>query len=235
MAAVMGGCTMNRLPNTIAIDQAAVELSKQSKQSPQEALALAEKDIATAKKEALEYYAPIHLSLAEQYLTKAQSLWVKGGQPVEMVAETIKARKMVAEGLDVKQSVLRQLSEVFEMKVRLDQLKAEVHLHDDYMDQLDHIKKLITYIEKGDQETLDKKKKDYLSDMRALEVNVVKKITLSEPIKILGNAKKIDAKKLAPKSWKSAEDTLKQSTVYIESFPRDDAGVKKAEIGRAHV
>lgn len=219
---------MNRLPNSAVLDQTSLEQSRQSKQSPKEALALAEKDIDTAKKEALEYYAPLHLSEAEQCLKKAQSILVKGTDPVLAIAETIKVRKMVAEGLSTKQNVLRQMSDIFEQKQRLDQLKANVLLRDDYEDQLDNIKDLIIVIEKGDQAAFEKDKKEAMGEMLALEILVVKKKTLAEANEVLQSAKKADAKKLAPKTWKIAEDTLKQSTVFIESYPRDEEGVKKA-------
>ncbi|MFA6012189.1 MAG: hypothetical protein WC799_19515 [Desulfobacteraceae bacterium] len=225
---VLASCSMNRLPNSAALDQISLEQSRQSSLSPKDALALAEKDIDSAKKEALEYYAPIHLSQAEQSLKKAQSLLVKGTDPVAVIAETIKVRKMVAEGISTKQTVLRQMSEIFEQKQRLDKLKADVLMRDDYDDQLDNIKELILVIEKGEQESFEKKKKEYLGEMLALEIEVVKKKTLSEAIQVLQSAKKIDAKKLAPKTWKIAEDTLKQSTEFIQSYPRDEEGVKKA-------
>lgn len=225
---VLASCSMNRLPNSAALDQISLEQSRQSNLSPKDALALAEKDIDSAKKEALEYYAPIHLSQAEQCLKKAQSLLVKGTDPVAVIAETIKVRKMVEEGISTKQTILRQMSELFEQKQRLDKLKADVLMRDDYDDQLDNIKELILVIEKGEQESFEKKKKEYLGEMLALEIEVVKKKTLSEAIQVLQSAKKIDAKKLAPKTWKIAEDTLKQSTEFIESYPRDEEGVKKA-------
>ena len=225
---ISAGCSMNRLPNIKAINQASLVQSRQSSQSPQEAVSLAEKDIETAHQEALEYFAPIHLSLAEESLKKAQSLLLKGADPIAVIAETIKSRKMTADGLLSKQSAIRQLRDVFEMKERLQELKAEVYFRDEYEDRLDDIKKLIRYIEKGDQETLDDKKKDCFGEMLALEIDVVKKITLSEPIQIFNMAKKIDAKKLAPKTWKTAKDTLEQSQVCIESFPRDKARVAKA-------
>lgn len=225
---VIASCSMNRLPNSAALDQISLEQSRQSSLSPKDALALAEKDIDSAKKEALEYYAPIHLSQAEQCLKKAQSLLVKGTDSVAVIAETIKVRKMVAEGISTKQTVLRQMSEIFEQKQRLDKLKADVLMRDDYDDQIDNIKELILVIEKGEQESFEKKKKEYLGEMLALEIEVVKKKTLSEAIQVLQSAKKIDAKKLAPKTWKIAEDTLKQSTEFIQSYPRDEDGVKKA-------
>jgi hypothetical protein len=228
IVAAVTGCSMNRLPNSAVLDKISIEQSKQSKQSPREALALAEKDIDTAKKEALEYYAPLHLSQAEQCLKKAQSLLVKGDDPVSTVAETIKVRKLVAEGLSVKQTVVRQMSDVFEQKNRLDQLKADVFMRDDYNDQIDNIKELILLIEKGEQESFEKTKREALGEMLALEVKVVKKKTLTEATLVLQDAKKIDAKKIAPKTWKIAEDTLKQSTAFIEAYPRNAEGVAKA-------
>lgn len=225
---VFTSCSMNRLPNTAALDQISLEQSRQSSLSPKDALELAEKDIDSAKKEALEYYAPMHLSQAEQCLKKAQSLLVKGTDSVAVIAETIKVRKIVAEGITTKQTVLRQMSEIFDQKQRLDKLKADVLMRDDYDDQIDNIKELILVIEKGEQESFEKKKKEYLGEMLALEIEVIKKKTLSEAIQVLQSAKKIDAKKLAPKTWKIAEDTLKQSTEFIQSFPRDEEGVKKA-------
>lgn len=221
------GCS-NKLPNSAILDQISLEQSRNSNQSPQEALALAQKDIETAKNESLEYYAPLHLSQAEQSLKKAQSLIVKGTDMVTAVAETIKVRKMVAEGLSTKQNVRRQMSDIFEQKDRLAQLKADVFLRDDYEDQMDNIKDLILLVEKGDQAGFEKDKKTTMAEMLELEKAVVKKKTLTEAILVLQDAKKADAKKLCPKTWKNAEGVLKQATVFIESYPRDEEGVKKA-------
>jgi hypothetical protein len=221
------GCS-NKLPNSAVLDKISLEQSRNSKQSPQEALALAQKDIETAKNESLEYYAPLHLSQAEQSLKKAQSLIVKGTDMVTAVAETIKVRKMVAEGLSTKQNVLRQMSDIFEQKERLAKLKTDVFLRDDYEDQMDNIKDLILLVEQGDQAGFEKDKKTTMAEMLELEKAVVKKKTLTEAILVLQDAKKADAKKLCPKTWKIAEGALKQSTVFIESYPRDEEGVKKA-------
>ncbi len=218
----------SRLPNSAVLDQISLEQSRQSKHSPKEALARAEKDIEKARKEALEFYAPLHLSQAEQSLKKAQSLFVKGTDMISAVAETIKVEKMVSEGLTTKNTVLRQMKDVFEQKVRLEQLKSDVIMRDDFEDQMDNIKDLIVLIEQGDQPGFEKEKKSTMTEMLELEKTVVKKKTLAEALEVLQSAKKADAKKLCPKTWKTAEATLQQSTVFIESYPRDDEGVKKA-------
>lgn len=84
-----------------------------------------------------------------------------------------------------------------------------------------------------DQISLEQSRQSSLSPKDALElaekdIDSAKKEALSEAIQVLQSAKKIDAKKLAPKTWKIAEDTLKQSTEFIQSYPRDEEGVKKA-------
>jgi len=218
------GCAMNRLP---ALEGVESSLAEQADQSPKEVLSLAEKDIMDARGE-LEYYAPLHLSTAEKHLKKAQTLLSQGAADRDVMMEAIYARKTIAKGREAKQTVLRQLEEVFAMKDRLALIKADVFYPDEYGDQMDHIRKLINYIEKGDQDSVEKKKKEYLGDMRTLEIEVVKKKTLSEPQDYLAKAKNIDADKVAPKTFKIAEDTMKQSTIFIESYPRDDKGVEKA-------
>jgi hypothetical protein len=207
---------------------AAAAQALSNNQTPQSMLAQAEESMKSAHDEALDYYAPTFLSTAEKHLKKAQSLMIKGGDDVAVAAEAMAARKAIAQGLVVKQTVVRQLSDVFAMKDRLDQLKADVHARDDYERRMDQIRKLIACIEKGDQAAVDKKKPEALGDMRALEIAVVKKVVLAQARDYLARARKIDAAKRAPKTWKTAEDTLQRARVFIESFPRDEAGVAKA-------
>ncbi|WP_459923813.1 hypothetical protein [Desulfatiferula olefinivorans] len=227
MALIMtaSGCGLSRGQSA---DMAAAAQALSNNQTPRGMVALAEESMKTAHDEALDYYAPTFLSTAEKHLKKAQSLMIKGGDDVTVAAEALAARKAIAQGLVVKQTVIRQLSDVFAMKDRLDQLKADVHARDDYDRRMDQIRKLIACIEKGDQTAVDKKKPEALEDMRALEVAVVKKVVLAEARDYLARARKIDAGKLSPKTWKTAEDTLQRARVFIESFPRDEAGVAKA-------
>lgn len=227
LLAAMAGCA-TKLPNLNIEEMAANGLAAEKDQSAQDVIALAGEDISKASKEELDYYAPRHLAMAEEHLKKAQNLMVSGGDEATALTEAAFARKVVEKGLMVKQTVLRQLNDIFDMKQRLKAMKAEVYFRDEFDDQMAHIRKLINYIEKGDQAAVDKKKADYLTEMLALEVDVVKKKTLTEAIETLKKARDQDAKKLAPKTYKTAEDTLAQSTVFIESFPRDEKGVAKA-------
>lgn len=220
---VGSGCGMNRISG---MDSPVVPQELENL-APREVLSLAEKSMETAGQERLDYYSPTFVSLAEKHLKKAQNMMIKGADDVAVILEAESCRQMVAKGLATKQTVLRQLADVFDQKDRLDQLKADVYERSDYDDQMDHIAKLIRYIEKGDQEALEKKKKEYMADMIALEIAVVKKKTLTEPLDFLARAKANDARKLAPKTWKTAEDTLNQATVFIESFPRDEKGVER--------
>lgn len=228
LLACLAGCAMNRLPNLNIDEMAASGQLDKSSRTPQAMIAQAQADMDKANREELDYYAPMHLAMAEKHLKKAQNLLVSGGEEAGIVTEAAFTRKVVEKGLMVKQTVLRQLDEVLAMKERLDTVKANVHFREEYEDQLDHIKKLIHYIEKGDQDAVVKKKSAYLKEMRTLEVNVAKKITLTEPLEFLTKARNLDAEQLAPKTLKAAEDTMARSTVFIESYPRDDKGVEKA-------
>lgn len=227
MALVMmgSGCGLSR---SNSADMAAAAQALNNNQTPQSMLAQAEESMKTAHGEALDYYAPAFLSEAEKHLKKAQSLMIKGGDDVAVAAEAMAVRKAIAQGLIIKQTVVRQLTDVFAMKDRLDQLKADVHARDDYDRRMDQIRKLIACIEKGDQAVVDKKKPEALAEMRALEIAVVKKVVLAEARDFLTRARTIDAEKLSPKTWKTAEDTLQRARVFIESFPRDEAGVAQA-------
>jgi len=191
--------------------------------SPEEIISAMQVSIQQAYKDELLLYAPKHLAEAEKAFDKARAL-LSSLKHVKAMQEGIYAEKVLQAAYVVKKKVARVLSHTLERKKRLEDLGVKTVYPLEYGKLAMKVREAIEAIEDGDMDKGIEAESDLLEPMGRLEVELVKVVRLEKAREAIGRAATEGAEKIAPKSWAKSQEAMTRALLYIEQYPRDDAG-----------
>jgi len=208
--------------------------SKYAGQMPSEALRVVDKKVIAAKEARLGYYSPINFKDAQDALEEAKVLAKEKPNNREILQYVFVAEQHLDNANRVAASVKQELTDIFNQQKILEVNHVTDSYNEDFEDLLSDTRDIIDDIEKikrdkpeGKNEfvAIKKDKSTLLNRMVALNVLVVKHNALAVSKKELEKAKKADAKKLAPLTFKAMLDALQLANQFIEANVSDKTGV----------
>lgn len=200
--------------------------------NPAEAVAQAEQNLEEAVGRNMDFFAPINMKKARESIQDARQRLQSPAEKSQQQAlkSAIAAEDFLARAYQNKALVETHLKNSLAHKAILDDLNAKAVLPDDYADVVDDLVDLIRQIEKDDLNDAIEDQPDVLAQMTRLEINTLLKQHMSPALSWLDKAEDIDADDYAEQTFKTAEDTIKNSDAFIRSNFRDRDGVKRAGI-----
>jgi len=150
--ALTSGCSSQQVASTESIESASAEHAEKRMVTPKEAIALAEEKLAEANEANLAFFSPLHLSQAQESLSRAKAFAAKpvAGKPNAAIEEALAAREYIKNGLTNKADVLIYLKEAIAHKRVLQKLGVPELFEQRYAEALYGFSQLIKVIEEGD-------------------------------------------------------------------------------------
>ena len=229
-ATFLTACASQQVASTQAIKQKAAKHAEKRVLTPQEAIDLAEAELAEVDKENLDFFSPLHLAQAKQSLAQAKEFARKpvAGQPNGAIEYALSAREFIKKGLSNKADVLIYIKEAIAHKRMLQKLEAPSLYPERYQTVLFEFSKLIKLIEEGEPNQALNRQGTLRDKMYALEIDTLIHIHLSEAIQIINEAEANDAERYAPTSFYNAQHKIASTENYIRTNYRDRMGIKKS-------
>jgi len=227
VSVIMQGCSSG-LPNEEAMERDAAAQASRSIRTPTTAIQDAQAAIDEAKVQRLDFYAPLHLGLAEKSLEQARKLRAENAPAQEALQAAFTAEDSIKRGMRARTRVETQLRDAFNYFDFLKSIQAREAFPEDYANLIDRLKKTIRAVEQEDQLTVKDQQVQLKDAMRQLEVKTIKYQNLNKTLKTLEESKANDADDLAPKSYVEAQQLLQSASALIERSPRDTEKVASA-------
>jgi len=221
------GCMSQQIANTKHMDDAALKQAASSTQTPQQICEAASVAVATANKEALHFYAPLHLEQASDALEDGQEQIKNKETQAEGVKKCFKVNKLVENGIAIKAKVKSSLSDSLAELAMLKKVDAEKKFTDDIQDYSDEIVDLVKEIEAGKMNEAMQGQAELLKDMLELEIEIVTAKNLNPVEAMIEKAEDVDADDLAEKTFEKAENELESAKKFIRANYRDNNQVEK--------
>ncbi|HET8706185.1 MAG TPA: hypothetical protein VFM46_07785, partial [Pseudomonadales bacterium] len=180
------------------------------------------------KAQRLDFYAPLHLGLAEKSLEQARKLRSENAPAPEILQAAFTAEDSIKRGMRARTRVETQLQDAFTYFDFLKTIQAREAFPEDYAAQIERLKKVIRAVEQEDIQSVKEMQTQLTASMRELEVKTIKYQNLNKTIKTLEEAKKNDADDQAPKTYAEAQQLLQAASALIERNPRDTEKVAAA-------
>lgn len=204
----------------------AEQATQKSSQSTQFMLQRAKAKLQKSHTESLAFYAPTYLEQAQQAYEKANKLYLEkeSSDAIKLYAQ--RSIEWVEAGLRNKKMVKEYLSASLANRTVLIELDAVKYFPEAYQKiEAKHLE-LIKQVEMRKEIDAQKREKDLLSDMRALEVATIGQVHLSQSYQMLNQAKTMGAEKNLPATYQSAFSQLKKTEAFIQQNPRDAANIR---------
>lgn len=227
---LLSACSSQQVASTQAIQKKAAKHAEKRVLSPQEAIDLADAELAAVADENLAFFSPLHLAQAKQSLDKAKQLAMKpvAGKPNGPIEYALSARELIKKGLANKADVLVYIKEAIAHKRMLQKLNAPETFPERYQSILFEFSKLIKLIEEGEPNEALNRQGTLRDKMYALEIDSLIHIHLREAVQILAQAEANDAERYAPVSFYNAEHQIASTDNYIRTSYRDRKGIEKS-------
>lgn len=226
----LNGCASSQVASSAAVQQLAAQTAEKESITPEQAITEAETLVLEARNAELGFFAPLHLSQAEESIQQAKQYLLAPPKDIKNAAlmAAIAAQTFIAKGYENKKSVEGNLKLALAHKAILEQLNTPTELPEEYQDVISDMTDLIKKIEEGKVAEAIEDQNALLNTMAEVEINTLRKQHLTEANAYLEKAKDIDADDYAEVSFANAEKTLEASTNFIRSNYRDRKGVSVA-------
>lgn len=218
-ASLITGCA-TKVANLDYIELDAAKDAAMADESAAKSIQRAQMNIELGKTEDLAYFAPRHLTIAQEKLLKARDMHTSGDPDGEVKPVAMASKKTIEAGLATKKSVITTLRPALKHKEKLLEIKADKYYPENYKAVAATIVELIDLIEDGKVTEAQLGQKELLPRMHANEVETIEFIQL-QPIKDqLSNIKGKGGDSIAPSSWAVAQRSLLKAQAVISKTPR---------------
>ena len=218
-ASLITGCA-TKVANLDYIELDAAKDAAMADESAAKSIQRAQMNIELGKTEDLAYFAPRHLTIAQEKLLKARDMHTSGDPDGEVKPVAMASKKTIEAGLATKKSVITTLRPALKHKEKLLEIKADKYYPENYKAVAATIVELIDLIEDGKVTEAQLGQKALLPRMHANEVETIEFIQL-QPIKDqLSNIKGKGGDSIAPSSWAVAQHSLLKAQAVISKTPR---------------
>lgn len=218
-ASLITGCA-TKVANLDYIELDAAKDAAMADESAAKSIQRAQMNIELGKTEDLAYFAPRHLTIAQEKLLKARDMHTSGDPDGEVKPVAMASKKTIEAGLATKKSVITTLRPALKHKEKLLEIKADKYYPENYKAVAATIVELIDLIEDGKVTEAQLGQKELLLRMHANEVETIEFIQL-QPIKDqLSNIKGKGGDSIAPSSWAVAQRSLLKAQAVISKTPR---------------
>jgi len=177
-----------------------------------------ENDLATAYKNQLNVLAPTWFEKAASSLGKAKKGLEKGEEISEILRYTAEGQVYLLKAEEISKVTRTTLADVIKSRDLARQAGA-AKLGNDYTDAEQAFLSLTKAIEKGDLAYAEKHKAALTETFRSLELRAIKDETLGEVRKLIERAKNNRIDKIAPRSFKLAQNKLSEADAFITQHP----------------
>ncbi|WP_455212732.1 hypothetical protein [Kaarinaea lacus] len=192
-------------------------------------------DYTEAMQEGLDFFAPNQFREGKAALSKAARLRRSKAEDMEILKQLYVAEKQLKICRQVKMQAEKQMPDVLGGLQTLEAKSATQSYPDEYYSVTHGASKLLRDIEDGvlgkpvdPKKNFAEEKAKLLQEMHKLEIKVVKYNTLNDSKIVFKEVVSIGGKRLAPKTFKKAEKTLKEANAIIENNVKDDDVIAEA-------
>jgi outer membrane protein OmpA-like peptidoglycan-associated protein len=173
-----------------------------------------ENDLRNARNGQVDILSPTSFAEAEELLTDAKKRLERGDKHAKILEKVADAQDQLKRAREVSRLAKRELSQVIKAR-ELARTAGATHYEKDYAEAEENFLGLTKAIEKNKIEKARKKAGKVAEQYRQLELRAIKEQTLGEARKLISQAEKEGAKKLAPKTYKAAQNKLKEVDAFI--------------------
>jgi outer membrane protein OmpA-like peptidoglycan-associated protein len=187
-------------------------------------------EISNAQKNQVNVLAPISFAKAEKYLNDAKEALVGGDELSKILEEIASGRAQLQRAEEMAQVARTTLPNVIKAR-ELARAAGATSLGEDYVKAEKQFLNLTKAIEKNDLKYAQNNRDKVAAAFDQLEVRAIKEQKLSEARKLIDQAEKEGAKKLAPQSLEIAKQSLKDADVFISEhrYEREKIQQKSSE------
>ena len=177
-----------------------------------------ENDLAAAYKNQLNVLAPTWFAKAESSLSQAKKGLEKGEELSEILSNIAEGQAQLKKAEEISQVTRTSLADVIKSRDLARQAGA-AKLGYDYTDAEQTFLSLTKSIERGDLAYAEKRKAGLAETFRGLEMRAIKDETLGEVRRLIEQAKNNRVDKIAPQSFKLAQNKLSEADAFITQNP----------------
>ena len=177
-----------------------------------------ENDIAAAYKNQLNVLAPTWFAKAESSLNQAKKGLKQGEEPSEVLGNIAEGQAQLRKAEEVTKVTRTTMGDLIKSR-NLARQAGAAKLGYDYTDAEQRFLSLTKAIEKGDLAYAEKHKTALTETFRSLELRAIKIETLGEVRKLIERAKNNRVDKIAPRSFKLAQNKLSEADAFITQHP----------------
>ena len=177
-----------------------------------------ENDLAAAYKNQLNVLAPTWFAKAESSLGKAKKGLEQGEEPSEILGLVAEGQTQLQKAEEITRVTRTTMADVIKSR-NLARQAGAAKLGYDYTDAELEFLSLTKAIERGDLAYAEKRKTGLTETFRSLELRAIKGETLGEVRKLIEQAKNSKVDKIAPQSFKTAQNKLSEADTFITQNP----------------
>jgi len=183
-------------------------------------------ELSNAQKNQVNVLAPISFAKAEKYLNDAKEALVGGDELSKILEEIASGRAQLQRAEEMAQVARTTLPNVIKAR-ELARAAGATSLGEDYVKAEKQFLNLTKAIEKNDLKYAQNNRDKVAAAFDQLEVRAIKEQKLSEARKLINQAEKEGAKKLAPQSLEIAKQSLKDADVFISEHRYEREKIQK--------
>jgi len=187
-------------------------------ENPTDQINRLENDLAAAYKNQLNVLAPTWFAKAESSLSQAKKGLEKGEELSEILNNIAEGQAQLKKAEEISQVTRTSLADLIKSRDLARQAGA-AKLGYDYTSAEQTFLSLTEAIEKGDLAYAEKRKAGLAETFRRLEMRAIKDETLGEVRRLIEQAKNRRVDKIAPQSFKIAQNKLSEADAFITQHP----------------
>jgi OOP family OmpA-OmpF porin len=198
--------------------------------NPAEEVNRFDSDISNAQKNQVNVLAPISFGKAEKYLNDAKEAWAGGDEISQILEDITSGRIQLQRAEEMAQVARTTLPKVIKAR-ELARTAGATSLGEDYVKAEKQFLKLTRAIEKNDLKYAQNNRHKVGAAFDQLEVRAIKEQKLGEARKLIDQAEKEGAKRLAAQTLEIAEQKLIDADVFISEhrYEREKIQQKSSE------
>jgi len=187
-------------------------------ENPTDQINRLENDLAAAYKNQLNVLAPTWFAKAESSLSQAKKGLEKGEELTQILNNIAEGQAQLKKAEEISQVTRTSLADVIKSRDLARQAGA-AKLGYDYTSAEQTFLSLTEAIEEGDLAYAEKRKAGLADTFRKLEMRAIKDETLGEVRTLIERAKNDRVDKIAPRSFKLAQNKLSEADAFITQHP----------------
>jgi len=187
-------------------------------ENPTDKINRLENDLAAAYKNQLNVLAPTWFAKAESSLSQAKKGLEQGEEPSKVLGIVAEGQTQLQKAEEITQVARTTMADVIKSRDLARQAGA-AKLGYDYTDAEQTFLSLTRAIERGDLAYAEKREEGLAETFRSLELRAIKTETLGEVRKLIEQAKNSKVDKIAPQSFKIAQNKLSEADAFITQNP----------------